>query len=122
MRIIAHDASAKRHLGYTRIAKIVIEKRVFVGACSIILPGVTIGENSIIGAGSVVTGSIPANVVAAGNPAKVICSLEDFLAKRASELKTAPVFGAEYTLPGGITKEMRLEMNRKLGSGFGYIK
>lgn len=122
VRIIAHDASTKRHLGYTRIAKIVIEKRVFVGACSIILPGATIGENSIIGAGSVVTGSIPPNVVAAGNPAKAICPLEDFLAKRAAELKTAPLFGSEYTLDGGVTKEMRLAMNEKLGSGFGYVE
>jgi maltose O-acetyltransferase len=122
VRIIAHDASTKRHLGYTRIAKIVIEKRVFVGAGSIVLPGVTIGENSIIGAGSVVVHSIPPNVVAAGNPAKVICTLEEFLAKRAAELKTVPVFGAEYTVDGGVTKEMRLAMNEKLGSGFGYVE
>ena len=40
------------------------------------MPGVTIGENSIIGAGSVVTGNIPANVVAAGNPARVIKKLD----------------------------------------------
>lgn len=51
---------------------IIIENDVFIGARSIILKGVTIGEKSIIGAGSVVTASIPPNCIAAGNPAKVI--------------------------------------------------
>lgn len=49
-----------------------IGKNVWVGGGSIILPGVTIGENSVIGAGSVVTKDIPANVVAVGNPCKVL--------------------------------------------------
>lgn len=52
---------------------IMIENNVFVGTNSIILKGVTIGENSVIGAGSVVTKSIPSNVIAAGNPCRVIC-------------------------------------------------
>lgn len=51
---------------------IVIGKNVWIGAGTIVLPGVTVGENSIIGAGSVVTHDIPANVIAAGSPAKVI--------------------------------------------------
>ena len=52
-------------------APVHISKNVWVGAGSIILPGVTIGENSVIGAGSVVTKDIPANVVAYGNPCRV---------------------------------------------------
>ena len=44
---------------------------VWIGANTMVMPGVTIGENSIIGAGSVVTKDIPANVVAFGNPCKV---------------------------------------------------
>ena len=51
---------------------IVIGRNVWLGAGVIVLPGVTIGENSIIGAGSVVNHDIPANVIAAGSPAKVI--------------------------------------------------
>ncbi|PLK44031.1 DapH/DapD/GlmU-related protein [Emticicia sp. TH156] len=54
---------------------ILIKNDVFIGAHSIILKGVTIGENSVIGAGSVVTKSIPANVIAAGNPCRVIREL-----------------------------------------------
>lgn len=60
----------------TKSAPIVIEDDVWVGAHSIILKGVTIGARSIIGAGSVVTKSIPADCVAAGNPCKVIKKLE----------------------------------------------
>jgi len=51
---------------------ITIGDRVWIGGSSVICPGVTIGENSIIGAGSVVTKDIPPNVVAAGNPCRVI--------------------------------------------------
>jgi maltose O-acetyltransferase len=48
---------------------------VWIGGGAIILPGVSVGENSVIGAGSVVTKDIPPNVVAVGNPARVIRSL-----------------------------------------------
>lgn len=51
---------------------IVIGDNVWLGGGVIVCPGVTIGENSVIGAGSVVTRDIPANVVAVGNPARVI--------------------------------------------------
>lgn len=59
----------------TKAAPIVIEDDVWVGAHSIILKGVTIGARSIIGAGSVVTKSIPTDCVAAGNPCRVIKKL-----------------------------------------------
>ena len=49
-----------------------IGKNVWIGANAVVLPGVTIGDNSVIGAGSVVTKDIPANVVAVGNPCRVL--------------------------------------------------
>lgn len=49
-----------------------INNNVWIGANSVVLPGVSIGENSVIGAGSIVTKDIPANVVAVGNPCKVM--------------------------------------------------
>lgn len=54
----------------------------FIGVHSTILKGVTIGNNVIIGANSLVNKDIPDNVVAAGNPCKVIMSLEDYYKKR----------------------------------------
>ena len=56
----------------TKSAPVVIEDDVWIGAHCIILKGVTIGARSVIGAGSVVTKSIPADCVAAGNPCRVI--------------------------------------------------
>ena len=60
----------------TKSSPIEIEDDVWLGAHSIILKGVTIGARSIIGAGSVVTKSIPADCVAAGNPCRVIKNLK----------------------------------------------
>lgn len=54
-----------------------IEDGAWIGGGAIILPGVTIGKNSVIGAGSVVTRSIPANCVAVGNPCRVIKKIND---------------------------------------------
>lgn len=54
-----------------------IEDNVWIGSNVVILPGVTIGENSVIGAGSVVTKDIPKNVVAVGNPCKVLRPITD---------------------------------------------
>lgn len=56
---------------------IVLEDNVWLGGGAIVCPGVTIGTNSVIGAGAVVTRDIPANVVAVGNPARVIKHLDE---------------------------------------------
>ena len=64
----------KRKMTYP--APIVLGKNVWVGSNATILQGVTIGDNSVIGAGAVVTHDIPANTVAAGVPAKVIKYLD----------------------------------------------
>jgi maltose O-acetyltransferase len=68
-----HHLSAEgRHTLPGAAAPVVLEDNVFVGSRAIILKGVTIGKDSVIGAGSVVVRSIPPGVIAAGNPAKVI--------------------------------------------------
>ena len=54
-----------------------IGKNVWIGAGAIVLPGVTIGDHSVIGAGSVVTKDIPPNVVAVGNPCRVLREIND---------------------------------------------
>ncbi len=65
-----------RSLAPKETFQVVLEKNVWVGDSAIVCKGVTIGENSIVGAGSVVTSDIPANVIAAGNPAKIIRALD----------------------------------------------
>lgn len=68
---------AARNSGLELAKAIRIEDNVWIGGGAIINPGVTIGRNSVIGSGSVVTKDIPANVVAAGNPCKVIRVIEN---------------------------------------------
>ena len=59
-----------------------IGNNVFLGMNAVILKGVTIGDNVIVGAGSVVTRDIPDGSVAAGNPARVLCDIDDYYARR----------------------------------------
>ena len=63
--------------GVIKYGKINVGAHTFIGARTIIMPGVTIGERCVIGAGSVVTRSIPANSFAAGNPCRVIRELTE---------------------------------------------
>ena len=61
-----------REKGYQFNAPVHIGRNCWIGAGAMIMPGVTIGDNTVIGAGSVVTRDIPANVVAVGNPCRVM--------------------------------------------------
>jgi maltose O-acetyltransferase len=65
-----------RLTGRELAAPIRIGNNVWIGGGAIICPGVTIGDNTTIGAGSVVTKDIPANVVAVGNPCRVLRSVD----------------------------------------------
>ena len=67
----------RREKGYEWALPVKIGNKVWIGGGVTILPGVTIGDNTVIAAGSVVTKDIPANVVAAGNPCKVIKEAEE---------------------------------------------
>lgn len=98
VHILAHDASTKLFLDHTRVANVTIGNEVFVGAGTIVLPGVTIGDKVVIGAGSVVKNSIPANSVAVGVPAKVICTLEEYLDKQKDKMCDKNTFDEQYTL------------------------
>lgn len=84
---ITHDGGTWvfRHLpqykSTMRFGRIKIEDNCFIGADTTILPGVTIGKNCVIGAKSVVTKSLKPNGVYAGNPAKFICSIKEYVNK-----------------------------------------
>ena len=60
-----------------KTAPVTIGNNVWIGGNTVITPGVTIGDNSVIGAGSVVTKDIPANVIAVGNPCRVLRPITD---------------------------------------------
>lgn len=81
---ITHDGATwvfreeKKFTG-TKYGPIIIRENCMVGMNTIILPNVEIGPNSIVGAGSVVTKDIPSNSVYGGNPAKFICTIDQYL-------------------------------------------
>ena len=80
MRGAGVDGVRDGHLPHL-IKEIKIGNDCFIGIRSIILPGTTIGDRTIVGAGAVVKGNIPAGVIVAGNPAKIIGTVEEYVAK-----------------------------------------
>lgn len=121
VHVLAHDASTKHGLGYTRIGKVTIGSRVFIGASAIILPGVVIGDDVIVGAGSVVSADVPSGYLVAGNPAAIISKTEKYLSRKRDEMKTVPRFGQEYTYGARVSVEQTEEMNAKMKTRIGYI-
>jgi maltose O-acetyltransferase len=123
VHILAHDASTKPHLGYTRIGAVRIGRKVFVGAGSVILPDVTIGDHAIIGAGSVVRRDVPPGTVVAGNPAEVVGSTEEYLSRHRQLMSRRPRFGrAGYTYQGGITSQNKDELRGAVRDGAAYVE
>ncbi len=74
----AHPLQAKdRVKGIETAAPVVIEENVWIGGAAIVLPGLRIGRNAVVGAGAVVTRDVPSNKVVVGNPARVVKEVEN---------------------------------------------
>lgn len=102
--ILAHDASTKKSLNYTKIGKVVIGDNVFLGAGSIVLPGVKIGDNVIVGAGSVVSKDVSSNIVVAGNPAKEIMKYSKYIESKEKDLDNKIFNSVSQFLKGNISQ------------------
>lgn len=112
VHILAHDASTKNILGYTKISNVKIGNNVFVGAGTIILPGVTIEDNVIIGAGSVVTKDCKEGVYA-GNPCTLVCSYQEYVNKQSKRLDMLPRYNEDFII-GNITEEKKKMMKQEI--------
>jgi maltose O-acetyltransferase len=108
VQVFAHDASSLKALGKTRIGLVRLRRNCFIGASTVILPGVTVGENSIVGANSTVARSVPGNEVWAGSPAERLSSLEDYV-KMLSQ-RTGQTFREDEYALDRITEERKQEM------------
>lgn len=121
--ILAHDASTKAHLGFTKIGEVHIGRNVFVGANSLILPDVRIGDGAIVGAGSVVRDDVPSGVVVAGNPAQFVCTTAQYVERHRNRLRHRPRFGSQgFTQPGGITSTGKQELRDAVRDGTAYVE
>ena len=114
VHILCHDASTKTFLGYTKIGRVNIGNNVFVGAHSVILPGINIGNDVIIGANSTVTKDIPSGMVCAGSPARIICTLEEYLSKERERMCIAPCYDEEWTLRKKVSYDDRMKQKEDL--------
>jgi maltose O-acetyltransferase len=119
-RILCHDASSNRREGLTWVAPVTIGERAFVGADSLILPGVSIGADAVVAAGSVVSRDVAAGTIVGGVPAQPIGTVADLDAERRALTRTRPVFStAEYhreELPAE-----KIEKLRAAGGAGGYF-
>ncbi len=122
--ILTHDASSALSNGYTKMGRVKIGSGVFVGCGTTILCGVTIGDNVIIGANSLVSGDIPANSVFAGNPARLVCTLEEYREKRREEMEQVPVLEHDwiYWSRKASAEEKDAVVEKLKKSKVGYIK
>ncbi len=122
VHILAHDASTCLHLGYAKIGKVKIGNGVFIGAETVVLPNISIGDNVIIGANSTVTKDLETGGVYAGNPAKYLCSTEEYLKKNEKLMVKRPCYGEEYTTRSNVSNEMKEQMIQELEEGMGFVK
>lgn len=117
--VLAHDASTKRSLGYTKVGRVTVGNNVFIGWGAIVLPGVNIGDNFIIGAGCVVSRDVPANSVVAGNPARIVRQYDECMKANKERLTDTYVCNS---YPQDVWGDAREEMiDNFLNGGRGFI-
>jgi len=116
--ILAHDAQMDEFIDAARIGRVTIHSSCHIGSRTVVLPGVEIGPRTIVGANSVVSRSLPPDTVCAGAPARVVCSLEDYLEKHRARRMTYPTF--PYT-KNALTKQERSQIVEALRNQDGYM-
>lgn len=115
--ILAHDASTKKFLGYSKVGRVDIGDDVFIGFGAIILPNTQIGNRVIVGAGTVVARDVPDNVVIGGNPFRIICTFDEYLKKNRCNMENGPVY---HTLWSEKSEEEKQHMYEELKGKIGY--
>ena len=100
VNLITHDGGVwvfrRNYPRWDIISPIVIEDNVYVGYGAVIMPGVRIGANSVIGTRAIVTRNIPSNVVAVGSPARVIKTSHEYFKKcRDNSIDSKHLIGSE---------------------------
>jgi maltose O-acetyltransferase len=119
--ILTHDATTAYAGDLIKVGRVLIRDHSFIGANSTIMCNVTIGPNSVVGAGSVVTRDIPPDTVCAGNPARVVCSIDEFRKRHAELGRELPLFEAGNYPHPYIPEEMKKGLKKALSHTSGYF-
>jgi acetyltransferase-like isoleucine patch superfamily enzyme len=118
--LVTHDGSAwlftEEHPSVQSFGPINIGDNCFIGARAVIMPGITIGSNSVVGAGSIVTKDVPPNTVVAGVPARPICDTEQLKQKMLAtwEQQRPPGYLSELA-PGVVHSPTRILQAKMAG-------
>ena len=122
VKLLAHDASTGRCGVRTKVGRVCIGNNVFIGANTIVLCNTRIGNNVIVGAGAVVTHDIPDNSVYGGNPARFLCTFDEFKDKHTKNQDKHPIF-REHSWKEWpeATREDKQRMKEELKDTFGYL-
>ena len=121
VHILCHDASTKQFLEYTKIGRVTIGNNVFIGAESVVLPGIKNGNNDINGAKSTVIHDVQDNSVDIASPTRILCSLDEYLDKEKKRMENSICYGEEYTLRKNVSMEKRMQQKEELKGKIGYI-
>jgi len=116
--LIGHDGSINvlnraYNVKLDKVGKIDIRDNCFIGHRAILMPGVTIGPNSIVAAGAVVTKDVPAHTVVAGVPAKMVCTTEELVKKLQDQTATLPWADLIEKRNGAFDPAMEAELIRR---------
>lgn len=120
-----HDGSVNMlnrayHCKLDKVGKIDLRDNVFVGHGAIVLPGVTIGPNAIVAAGSVVSRDVPSNSIVAGAPAKVVANLDEYVEKMKAKSEALPWYPLIQERKGDFDPVVQQELDRmRVESFFG---
>ena len=120
-KIICHDAARGGQTGVYLTAPVKIGSRTYIGADATVLPGVTIGEDVVVGAGSVVTRDVPDGAVVAGSPARQVGTSADLDKKRLALLDSLPVFDPGLYNVQPVPPDRLDELDRAVRVRGGYV-
>jgi maltose O-acetyltransferase len=119
--ILTHDATPKLRTGWSQIAPVRIGARVFIGANATILPGVVVGDDAIVGAGSVVRRDVAPGTVVAGNPAVEVGTTADHTSRHTAQLARRPRYPQLTGGGAGPRPDERRRILDELRDGPGYV-
>jgi len=123
VRLLAHDNAIYYNTdGYGRLGRIDIKENCIISLGSIIMPGVTIGPNVIVGAGSVVNKDIPPNTCVAGVPARFYATFDDVISKYREGIAKGRTFDGLDLIDREVPEDLKAAIIKEAEKGPVYIK